>query len=539
MKKELIERLIGKDVKDISYWEEKFSPRGDGYVMTRFAPSPTGFMHIGGLFTALVNERLAHQNNGSFILRIEDTDTKREVEGAVDLIIKSFHDFYMNHDEGPVSEVEEKGNYGPYYQSMRRDIYLSGIKALLEKGAAYPCFATEEELEATRKEQTALKLRPGYYGKWAKCRNLTEEQIEKNLEDGKPFIIRFKSTGDWEKKRFFEDAARGKIAMPENDIDTVIMKSDGLPTYHFAHVVDDHFMRTSHVIRGDEWLASMPLHVQMFEALGWELPKYVHVAPIQKLDEGNKRKLSKRKDPEANVAYYFEQGYPIEAIKEYLLNLANSNFEDFKKENPVDAINKFEFKIQNLNNSGPLLDFKKLENISKEFIATLSSSELYERLLVWAKTYDPEFARKMEDNEDYIKSILAIERDGVEKVRKDYYVMSKIKDEISYFFNDSFVADKSLFPMGESMIKEIVEEYVKTYNHNATKEEWFENLKDVAARLGYVKNAKEKEKNPEAKGTVSDVATTLRILITGRTQSPDLYAIMQILGEDEVLKRLN
>lgn len=540
MKKELIEQLIGKDVKYISHWEEKFPPRQEGIYVTRFAPSPTGFMHIGGLSTALINERLAHQKNGVFMLRIEDTDTKREVDGAVDLIIKSFQDFSMNIDEGPTSETEEKGAYGTYFQSMRRDIYLSTIKYLLENDLAYPCFCSETDLEHIRQEQTALKLRPGYYGKWAKCRKLSEEQIEANLDAKKPFILRFRSNGDWDKKRFFEDVARGKISMPENDTDIVIMKSDGLPTYHFAHVVDDHFMRTTHVIRGDEWIASMPLHVQMFEAIGWKTPNYVHLAPIQKLDEGNRRKLSKRKDPEANVAYYFEQGYPIEAIKEYLMNLANSDFEDFKKTNPENTIEKFELKLENLNNSGPLLDFKKLENITKEFVATLSSAELYDRLLAWANVYDASFADKLKNNKDYIKSILAIERDGVEKVRKDYYIMSKISEEISYFFNDEYSFDKASFPISEDLAREITQAYLPTYNHNASKEEWFDNVKDIASKLGYAKNAKEKDKNPEAyKGTVSDVATVLRVLITGRTQSPDLYAIMQILGKDEVVRRLS
>lgn len=558
MKKELIERLIGKDVKDISYWEEKYPPRESGKIVTRIAPSPTGFMHIGTLSTALINERLAHFQNGVFYLRIEDTDTKREVEGATSLVIKGLKDFDIEFDEGAISETEEKGAYAPYFQSKRADIYKSGIKLLLEKDLAYPCFCSEEELEEIRKEQMALKLRPGYYGKWAKYRNQTEEQMEENLNSGKPFILRFKSNGDWETKRYFEDLARGKIHMPENDIDTVILKSDGLPTYHFAHIMDDHLMGTTHVIRGDEWLASLPMHVQMFESIGWTPPHYAHLAPIQKLDEGNRRKLSKRKDPEANLAYYGEVGYPKEAVLDYLINLANSNFEDYKRENPDKTYKDFELKLENLNNSGPLLDFKKLENISKEFIATLSSTELFDRLYAWAKNQTTSLrgARgdaaisaeyllsRMESQPDYIKSILAIERDGIEKVRKDFYAFSKIWDEISYFFDDSFAACHaelvSASPLNQENIDILIEEFKKSYNENHTKEEWFENIKRIAFENGYAKNPKEVEKNPGVyKGAVSDVATVLRLLITGRTQSPDLYAIMQILGSERVMKRLN
>lgn len=543
MKPELIERLVGKDVKDISYWEEKYPQREAGKIVTRFAPSPTGFMHIGGVYTSLLDYKLAKQNDGVFILRIEDTDGKRYVEGAVDLVISSLKEFGIIADEGPIDEKgNEIGSYGPYVQSQRREIYLSGVKYLLEKGLAYPCFATEEELEAVRKEQTILKLRPGYYGKWAKYRNLKDEQIEQKLDEGKPFIFRFKSNGNWDKKRFFEDAFRGKIQMPENDMDVVLLKSDGLPTYHFAHIIDDHFMRTTHVIRTDEWLASLPLHVQMFESIGWEVPNYVHGAPVQKLDEGNKRKLSKRKDPEANVAYYLEQGYPVEAVKEYLMNLLNSNFEDYKKANPENALETFVLQLKNLNVAGPLLDMKKLENISKEYLATLSSAQLFERTLTWAETYDQDFAKKLNDYKNYIISILAIERDGAQKVRKDYYVFSKIGEEISYFFAEGYKPNLVDMPLSKDLSKTILEQYIASYDHNHSKEEWFENIKKIAADNGFAKNPKEKDKNPDlyvGKGTVSDVATTLRLAITGRSQSPDLYAIMQVLGEQESRQRLN
>ena len=543
MKKELVERLIGKDIKDLSYWEEKYPPRKNGQVTTRVAPSPTGFQHIGAIFQAVMNRKFAYQNNGVFFLRIEDTDTKREVAGATDLIISSFIDFNITPDEGPLDEKGgENGNYGPYFQSKRANIYLSGIKYLLEKDLAYPCFTSEEEMEKLRQEQTALKVRPGYYGKWAKYRTLSEEQIEALLNEGKPYIIRFRSSGNGDNKKYFEDLSRGKVLMPENDLDIVILKKDGLPTYHFAHLMDDHFMRTTHVIRADEWLASLPLHIQLFEAMGWTPLHYAHTAPIQKLDDGNRRKLSKRKDPEAGVSYYFEQGYPIEAIKEYIMNLANSNFEDFKKESTENTLENFEFKIENLNKSGALLDFKKLENISKEFIATLSSAELFDRLYIWAKEYDPTLQKKMDDNKDYIIKILGIERDGAEKVRKDFYILSNIWSEISFFFDYSFVPASlsSETSLKAEDIRTIVEEFKKSYDENSTKEEWFDNVKKIAFENGYAKNAKEKDKEPEKyKGTLSDVATVLRLLITGRTQSPDLYAIMQILGKDRSIQRLN
>ncbi len=538
MKNELVEKLVGSDVKDISYWEQKFPPRKEGTIVTRFAPSPTGFAHIGNIYTSMLAEKFAHQNNGVFILRIEDTDGKRRVEGAVDVIVNSLKEFNIHIDEGALDEQgHEKGSYGPYFQSSRQEIYLSGIKHLLEKGLAYPCFTTEEELEQIRKEQTALKLRPGYYGKWAKSRNLTEEQIADNLKTGKTFVFRFKANGDWNQKRFYTDAFRGKISMPENDMDVVILKSDGLPTYHFAHIIDDHFMRTSHVMRTDEWLASLPLHVQMFEAFEWELPSYVHGAPIQKLDDGNKRKLSKRKDPEANVAFYLEEGYPIEAVKEYLMNLLNSNFEDYKKANPVKPLETFELKLENLSVSGPLLDMKKLENISKEFIATLSSSELFNRWYAWAKTYDKALQKRLEDNKEYVLKILGIERDGFEKVRKDFYKMSAIWNDVIYFFEDPRHSEQSEEPT--PLNQKLLQDLIASYNEAHTKDEWFENIKRIAEQNGFALNGKDFKAEPQKyKGTISDVAGFFRQQITGRAQTPDLYAIMQILGKEKVLKRL-
>lgn len=538
---------MGDNILAVEEIEKRYPPRqlSDSQYVTRIAPSPTGFMHIGGIYAALISERFAHQSNGVFILRIEDTDTKREIEGATDLIIRSLGEYGLVVDEGPVNENEETGAYGPYTQSKRKDIYQAYVKQLLEKGLAYPCFCTEEEIEAMRERQTKAGGRPGYYGLWARDRNLTEEQVKANLEAGKPFVIRFKSPGKYINKIAVEDILRGKRFFPENDLDIVILKSDGLPTYHFAHIVDDHLMGTTHVVRGDEWLSSLPLHVQLFDAMGWKAPKYGHIAPIQKLDEGARRKLSKRKDPEANVAFYGEKGYPKEAVIDYLMNLANSDFEDYKKANPDKTYKDFDFKISKLNNSGPLLDFVKLEDISKEFIATLSCDELYDRLYQWAAKYDPEMQKRLDANSAYFKQILDIERSNCDRVRKDYVTFSGIWDEIRYFFDEEFVLTKDdvlkLVPnLSMENMQEIVKAFVSTYDENDDKNEWFAKVKDFALANGYAKNPKEYSKNPEAyKGSVSDVATVLRVLITGRTNSPDLCSIMKVLGKERTLKRLN
>lgn len=547
LSKETIDRLMGDNILAVEEIEKRYPPRqlSDSQYVTRIAPSPTGFMHIGGIYAALISERFAHQNNGVFILRIEDTDTKREIEGATDLIIRSLGEYGLVVDEGPVNENEETGAYGPYTQSKRKDIYQAYVKQLLEKGLAYPCFCTEEEIEAMRERQTKAGGRPGYYGLWARDRNLTEEQVKANLDTGKPFVIRFKSPGKYINKIAVEDILRGKRFFPENDLDIVILKSDGLPTYHFAHIVDDHLMGTTHVVRGDEWLSSLPLHVQLFDAMGWKAPKYGHIAPIQKLDEGARRKLSKRKDPEANVAFYGEKGYPKEAVIDYLMNLANSDFEDYKKANPDKTYKDFDFKISKLNNSGPLLDFVKLEDISKEFIATLSCDELYDRLYQWAAKYDPEMQKRLDANSAYFKQILDIERSNCDRVRKDYVTFSGIWDEIRYFFDEEFVLTKDdvlklVSNLSMENMQEIVKAFVATYDENDDKNEWFAKVKDFALANGYAKNPKEYSKNPEAyKGSVSDVATVLRVLITGRTNSPDLCSIMKVLGKERTLKRLN
>ena len=545
---EIVDRLMGEGIPSVEEIEKKYPPRmlSEGQCVTRIAPSPTGFMHLGSVYAALISERVAHQSGGVFMLRIEDTDTKREVEGAAEFIIKALGDFDLKFDEGPLNDKQEVGSYGPYVQSQRKEIYQAYIKEWLKKGLAYPCFCSEEEIDAMRERQSKTGGRPGYYGMWAKCRNLSEEQIKANLDAGKPFVIRFRSPGKYMNKIAIEDVCRGKRFFPENDLDIVIMKSDKLPTYHFAHLVDDHLMGTTHVLRGDEWLSSLPLHIQLFQVMGWNPPKYGHIAPIQKLEDEARRKLSKRKDPEANIAFYGEKGYPKEVVINYLMNLANSDFEDFIRANPDKNYRDFEFKIERLNNSGPLLDFVKLENISKEFIATLSADELYIRLYEWASKYDEKLRKLMDEKSDYFKQILNIERGNCDRVRKDYYMMSAIYPEIKYFFDDEFMlkADEVfelLANLSQDDIKFVASEYIKLYNHNDTKEEWFAKVKEFALANGYAKNAKEITKNPDVvyKGTVSDVATILRVLITGRKESPDLYSIMQVLGEQRVVERLN
>ena len=545
---EIINRLMGDGVPSVEEIEKKYPPRvlAEGQCVTRIAPSPTGFMHLGSVYAALISERVAHQSDGVFMLRIEDTDTKREVEGAAEFIIKALGDFDLKFDEGPLKDNQEVGAYGPYVQSQRKEIYQAYIKEWLKKGLAYPCFCSESEIEAMRERQSKTGGRPGYYGMWAKCRNLNEEQIKANLDAGKPFVIRFRSPGKYMNKIAIEDVCRGKRFFPENDLDIVIMKSDKLPTYHFAHLVDDHLMGTTHVLRGDEWLSSLPLHIQLFQVMGWNPPKYGHIAPIQKLEDEARRKLSKRKDPEANIAFYGEKGYTKEVVINYLMNLANSDFEDFIRANPDKNYRDFEFKIERLNNSGPLLDFVKLENISKEFIATLSADELYARLYDWASKYDETLQSLMDDKSEYFKQILNIERGNCDRVRKDYYMMSAIYPEIKYFFDDEFKLTAGdvfeLLPnLSQDDIKFVASEYIKLYNHNDTKDEWFAKVKEFALANGYAKNAKEITKNPDVvyKGTVSDVATILRVLITGRRESPDLYSIMQVLGNERVLSRLN
>lgn len=542
MKQELVDRLIPDKTPEIEEIEKMYPPRQEGKVITRIAPSPTGFMHIGTLWTAMTDERIAHKDNGIFILRIEDTDQKREVKGALSAILKTLDYCGLNTDEGIRSDGKEYGNYGPYTQSKRKNIYKAYIKELLKKDLAYPSFMTHEDLEKMREEQTKLKIRTGLYGLWAKERNLTEQQIIDNLDAGKPYVIYFKSNGNFNNKIVFEDAIKGKRMLPENDLDIVILKSDGLPTYHFAHLIDDHLMGTTHVVRTDEWFISTPLHIQLFKSMGWKVPVYVQPAPIQKLDNGAKRKLSKRKDPEANFEYFIEKGYPKEVILDYLMNLANSNYEDWKKENPKSTFKDFSFDIKKLGVSGALFDFKKLDSICKDFMATLTAEELYNRLLEWAKLYDKILVEKMQNQKDYFIKIFEIERKNCERVRKDFSTLSTIYNEIEYFFDYNYTIDnlkKNLPNLNIEESKKIIDEYIENYdilmqNH----EDWFNKIKIMAEKYGYCIN--NKEFNLEIhKGKISDFVAIFRYLITGRKNSPDLFSIMKVLGKEENIKRLS
>ena len=535
--------LIFPDAKDITYYEEKYPKRDlkEGAIVTRFAPSPTGFVHIGGLYQSLIARKLANQTEGVFLLRIEDTDQKREVENGITDIVSSLDNFGIEPDEGMISETEGKGNYGPYRQSMRKEIYQSYAKYLIEQGKAYPCFCTPEDLEEMRTKQENAKIRPGYYGVWAKCRNITVEDAINKIKNEEKYIIRFKSPGREDRKIKHHDVIKGNVDFPENDQDIVIIKADGLPTYHFAHAVDDHLMRTTHVIRGDEWLSSVPLHLQLFHELGFKPPKYAHIAPIMKNDNGNKRKLSKRKDPEAAVSYYDEMGIPKEAVNEYLLNIANSNFENWRRANKDKSIDEFELQLNKMSVSGALFDMVKLLDVGKTVISKFTAEEVYERTLKWAKNYDKELEDMLQDKE-YALKVFGIER-GNKKPRKDIAKWSDVKENIEYMYDEKFFAKKQEYPYqvinDKEDINKILDLYIENYyDENDDKQQWFDKIKELAGELGYAKEVKEYKANPDAyKAHVGDVSTVLRVALTGRTNTPDMYEIMQVLGKESIEKR--
>ena len=540
--KRLAELLFGGITKTPEDYENMYPKRElkEGAKVTRFAPSPTGFLHIGGLFAAFVSHLAAKRSGGVFFLRIEDTDKKREVENGVTGIVDGLRNFGIEIDEGMLTETESIGNYGPYTQSMRKEIYQTYAKSLVEKGLAYPCFCTAEELDEIRKSQEEKKQNPGYYGEFARCRDLTLEEIEEKINSGMPYVLRLKSPGDENKRISFNDAIKGEIEMPENVQDIVLLKTDGIPTYHFAHAIDDHLMGTTDVIRGDEWISSAPVHLQLFKILGFNAPQYAHIAPVMKEDEetGGKRKLSKRKDPEAAVTYYHESGYPKEAVLEYLLTIANSNFEEWRMANPDLSKDKFEFSLANMSKAGALFDLMKLNDISKNYICKLTKEEVYESTLLWAKDYAPEFAGKLSADKDFALSVFGIER-GNEKPRKD---IAKWQDTIEY--SAYFYAEPTEYEWAENLengdVIEILEKYKGVYSPDETDEEWFPKVRDMAESLGYAKAPKAYKKDPDAyKGHVGDVATAIRVAVTGRRNSPDLYQIIQVLGYDEFLKRID
>lgn len=544
---EIVRAIFPEQLPTPADLEARFPPRplGETSMVTRVGPSPTGFMHIGTLYVALLSERFAHQSGGVFFLRLEDTDKKREVEGAADFINEAFEHFGIAFDEGRLRGGSHVGRYGPYTQSERAGIYHSYVRHLVEKDLAYPCFCATGELEALRARQQAEGVRPGYYGHWAKCRHKPAVQTLEALRNGLTYVIRFKSPGDVERRLMFEDLIFGPRMIPENDQDVVILKSDRLPTYHFAHVVDDHLMRTTHVIRGDEWLSSVAVHLQLFAALEWKAPAYVHIAPINKLDGNSRRKLSKRKDPEASVSYFIDAGYPPEAVIEYLLNIANSNFEDWRQANPNADYRDFPASIEKLRgSSGPLFDFPKLDSISRDVVARLPTAELQRRLVEWAKAHDPDFAAMLEKDPAYTLRMLNIEREGP-KIRKDIGKWSEVRGDIEFFFDEWFhqEVDEAVSKLGSVQLDDaiqIVEAFTRSYRPTDDPQQWLDNIKAIAKSLGFAEKMGEYKRNPDAyKGTVADVAKVLRVLLTGRTQTPDLYSIMQAMGEDRVFSRLS
>lgn len=537
---ELAELLLPGITETPDELELKYPPRvlPEGAAVTRIAPSPTGFMHLGNLFGAIADERLAHQSGGVFYLRIEDTDQKREVEGAVETILNVFRDYELPFDEGATLDGDS-GAYGPYRQRQRESLYKICAKQLIRQGKAYPCFCTEQELTDAHEKQAELKENFGYYGKWAKHRDLPLSEVKTLIDAGAPFVLRFRSEGDLSRRVKFTDLVKGAIEFPENDQDIVLLKSDGIPTYHFAHVVDDHFMRTTHVVRGEEWLATLPIHVQLFAAMGWKLPKYVHTAQLMKLDNGNKRKLSKRKDPELALDYYKEQGYCVAAVTEYILTLLNSNFEDWRLANPDAPASEFKFTTKKMGGSGALFDIEKLEDVSKNVISRMSATEARDLLTIWAEQYDPEFHALLVREPDYTSAILGIGRGG-KKPRKDIAIWSGAKDYMSFFFDELFAPDY-LYPDGaptEDAAK-ILAGYAEIYDPDDDSAAWFDKIRSLASQLGYAADMRDYKANPdEYRGSVGDVSMVLRVAITGRQSSPDMYEVTRLLGRDRVLSRL-
>ncbi len=544
---ELLFPHITRDPEDYEkiYPERKLPP---GAKVTRLGPSPTGFIHLGNLYGAFVDERLAHQSDGVFYLRIEDTDDKRQVEGAVEAIISSLEFFGVTFDEGAALEGD-KGDYGPYYQSQRAEIYQTYVKQLVQRGQAYPCFCTEEELTAIREEQERLKENPGYYGKWARHRNLTLEEIQNRMEQKMPFVIRLRSQGTHDcpeedvRMISVEDGIRGTLTMPENDQDVVLLKANGIPTYHFAHVVDDHLMRTTHVVRGAEWLPSLPIHVELFRTLGWPLPVYCHTAQLMKMEDGNKRKLSKRKDPELSLDYYRSEGYHPKAVREYLLTILNSNYEEWRLENPDSPQEAFDFTVEKMSNSGTLFDLDKLNDISKDVLVKIPADELSEFLINWAKTYRPELIDLFAEQKEYLIKILDLGRQG-DKPRKDFIFARQMFEFISYFYDDYFKTE-DVYPenVSDEDAKTILSSYLESYDHRDDQVQWFDKIREIASANGYAAKPKDYKKNPELyKGHVGDVSTVIRIALMGRAMSPDIWEIQQILGEettrDRIQKRL-
>lgn len=538
--------LIFPEIKEqIADLEKRYPKRNlpVGAKVTRFAPSPTGFLHTGSLFASMISRKMAKDSNGVFYTRLEDTDQKREVEGSGDSLIEQLETFGVTPDEGYLGTNKEKGLYGPYVQSKRADIYKVVIKYMLIHNLAYPCFCSAEELTKMRELQAERKENFGYYGEYAKCSKLTPEEAIEKIKNGESYVIRFRSKGDYHNKVEIDDAIRGHLEMAENDQHIVIYKSDGLPTYHFAHLVDDHFMGTTHVTRGEEWMPSLPVHIELFDTMGWTKPTYAHLPVIMKLDNGNRRKLSKRKDNEAAVSFFLSEGYPIEGFMEYLYTIANSNYEAWRDQNPTLDKDEFKFSFDKMSLDGALFDLAKVQNLCKETLGKMSTEKFFEESYKWATKYNEELANLINENKDFYKAIVGIEREK-ENPRKDYEKYSDILPLIKFFYNkyyDELVKDLNLYETyKEEDVKLVVSEYLKTLDLSLSEEEWFNNMKEVATKCGYAVNRKEYKANPENfKGQVSDVAAILRLIVTLRASSPNLYIVMKILGKDEVVRRLN
>ena len=543
--KDLADLIFPNITKTVEDYEKEYPMRDlkEGECVTRIAPSPTGFLHIGGFFQAVMDYSIAKHSNGVYMLRIEDTDQKREIEGATEVIMHTLLHNKLIPDE---YEYEGKtiGNYGPYVQSERKDIYLAFVKHLIEIGRAYPCFCTKDDLEELRAMQEAKKARTGYYGKYAKCRNIPTEEAIKRIKAGEEYVIRFKSSGDPDNTFEFDDLVKGRINFPENDLDIPLIKKDNmLPTYHFAHLVDDHLMRTTHVIRGEEWLSSVPIHIDLFNAFGFEHPHYIHTPLIMKKDGDSVRKISKRKDPEATMSYYEEKGYPSLAVIESLMTIINSNYEEWHTANPDKVFTEFEFSPSKMSSSGAFYDLEKLNNISKTIISKMTKDELYDEAYNWSKKYNESLKELIERDPEYFKSIINIER-VQEKPRKDIEYYSMIEDLIWYMYSDKFESkDKTYEWMkinDKDTIVSILEEYVNNYySEKDDKETWFNKVKEMCDKLGYASNMKEYRLNPEAyKGNVADISSVLRISLTSKSNTPDLYEIIHLLGKKEIEKRI-
>ncbi len=543
--KDLADLIFPNITKTIEDYERVYPKRNlpDTAVVTRFAPSPTGFVHMGSLLAAFIEKKVAFDTGGVFYLRIEDTDQERKVENGIEGITTDLKNFGITIDEGAISETLEKGSYGPYIQSKRKEIYHTFIKYFIEKGMAYPCFCSKEELDDIRSAQERRKDRIGYYGRYARCRKIPLNDAYQRIKNGEDFIIRLKSPGDFEKKIVVKDLVKGNISFPENDMDIVIMKKDGLPTYHFAHLVDDYLMRTTHIIRGDEWVSSLPVHVQLFSMLGVKPLKYAHISPIMKEDNGIKRKLSKRKDPEAAMSYYHEKGIPTEAVKLYLMTLANTNFEQWWDANKDKTIDDFKFSFSKISKSGGLFDVEKLMNISKNYLSRIKATEFYDMLVEYAKEYDKEFYELIVKYKDFTIGLLNIEREQ-KKPRKDYASFSEVKELVWYMYDELFEKHKKNYEFKEindkDEILKLMNTYIEKYYDEADDQQtWFEKIKCLSEEFGYAREVKEYKENPDKyKGHVGDVSMVIRVALTTKSMTPNLYDIMKLLKKDRIIKRI-